>query len=184
MNNRRSRRGGAGTPRHLSGAQLCAALNRPDLGELLGTPGELAKVAYGSDGSRENADGEQIASPTARVEIGACTVTVSATSGHLSVSAYATLLTDGTGPRTVLGRPAYFSSDRTLSVSLRVEGATVGTRPGVPVRTLILARDAQDSGGSFEVSLWRKDGAVPDDATLLRVAEQVLPTIPGWTAAG
>ncbi|WP_329453127.1 hypothetical protein OG894_03755 [Streptomyces sp. NBC_01724] len=45
-----------------------------------------------------------------------------------------------------------------------------------------MARDAKDSGGSFEVVLWRADGVVPDEAVLLRVAEKVLPTVPGWTA--
>jgi hypothetical protein len=42
-----------------------------------------------------------------------------------------------------------------------------------------VARDANDSGGSFELALWRTDGGVPDDAVLLRVAEKVLPTVPG-----
>ncbi|WP_405494782.1 DUF6215 domain-containing protein [Streptomyces sp. NBC_00096] len=172
------------TARHVSGAELCAALNRPDLADLLGTGEELATIAYGRGGSRRDADGQEIATPTARVEIGGYTVALSATYSHLPLATYAGLLTNGTGPRTVLGRPAYLYSDRTLDVSLRVGGVTTETRPGVPVRAVILARDAQDSGGSFDVSLWRKDGAVPDDAVLLRVAEQVLPTVPGWTTAG
>ncbi|WP_328891535.1 hypothetical protein [Streptomyces sp. NBC_00316] len=45
-----------------------------------------------------------------------------------------------------------------------------------------MAQDAKDSGGSFEVTLWRADGGVPDDAVLLRAAEKVLPTVPGWAA--
>ncbi|MFJ3952124.1 DUF6215 domain-containing protein [Streptomyces libani] len=43
------------------------------------------------------------------------------------------------------------------------------------------------SGGEAEkesLSLWRADGMVPDDAVLLRVAEKVLPTVPGWAAGG
>ncbi|MFF7190678.1 hypothetical protein ACFZAR_36935 [Streptomyces sp. NPDC008222] len=43
-----------------------------------------------------------------------------------------------------------------------------------------MAQDAKDRGSSFEGSLWRADGWVPDDAVLLRVAEKVLPTVPGW----
>ena len=35
-----------------------------------------------------------------------------------------------------------------------------------------------------EVTLWRADGGVPDDAVLLRVAEKVLPTVPRWAADG
>lgn len=60
----------------------------------------------------------------------------------------------------------------------------------VPGRTLQrrevdrYARDAPDGGDSFELTLWRADGAVPDDAVLLRVAGQVPPTVPGWAAAG
>ncbi|WP_393053666.1 hypothetical protein [Streptomyces sp. LN549] len=45
-----------------------------------------------------------------------------------------------------------------------------------------MARDAKDSGGSFEPVLWREDGRVPDDAAVLRVAETILPTVPGWAA--
>lgn len=37
-------------PQRVSGAHLCEALNRPDLAELLGTPGETAKTAGGSGG--------------------------------------------------------------------------------------------------------------------------------------
>ncbi|MGW4172405.1 hypothetical protein ACWEGX_36480 [Streptomyces chartreusis] len=46
----------------------------------------------------------------------------------------------------------------------------------------MVAKDAEDGGGSFDVTLWRSDGMVPGDAVLLRLAEKVLPTVPGWTA--
>lgn len=46
----------------------------------------------------------------------------------------------------------------------------------------MVAKDAQDGGGSFEVVIWCQDGRLPDDTALFRTAEQVLPTIPGWTA--
>ncbi|MEU1005049.1 hypothetical protein [Streptomyces tibetensis] len=39
-------------------------------------------------------------------------------------------------------------------------------------------------GGSLDVTLSRADGVVPDDAVLLRIAEKVLPTVPGWKAGG
>lgn len=71
------------TARHVSGAELCAALNRPDLADLLGTGEELATIAYGRGGSRRDADGQEIATPTARVEIGGYTVALSATYSHL-----------------------------------------------------------------------------------------------------
>ncbi|WP_406308939.1 hypothetical protein [Streptomyces sp. NBC_00623] len=75
-------------------------------------------------------------------------------------------------------------SDRTISISFRLDGSDTDSGPGVPARALTVARDAEDSGGSFEVVLWRADGGVPDDAVLLRVAEKVLPTVPGWAAEG
>jgi hypothetical protein len=48
----------------------------------------------------------------------------------------------------------------------------------------VVAQNAKDGGGSFEIAVWRQDAMPPDDAALLRVAEEVLPRIPGWTAAG
>ncbi|MGW5661910.1 DUF6215 domain-containing protein [Streptomyces sp. NPDC003758] len=170
--------------RHVSGAQLCKAVNRPDLAELLGTAGESAKNASGSDGSVELAGGKEIDNPSAQVEFGTYTVTLSATYDRLPVAGAAALLGDGALQRTVLGRPAVLYSDRTISIHFRLDGSDTDSGPGVPARVLSVARDAKDSGGSFEVALWRADGAVPDDAVLLRVAEKVLPAIPGWAANG
>ncbi|TLS40611.1 hypothetical protein FE633_40830 [Streptomyces montanus] len=107
--------------RRVSGEQLCEALNRPDLAELLGTPGETAKTAGGSGGSVKLAGGKEIPTPSAQVEFETYTVTLSATYDRLPVAGSAALL---------------------------------------------------------------GDGGVPDDAVLLRVAEKVLPTVPGWAAAG
>ncbi|MFC8262058.1 DUF6215 domain-containing protein [Streptomyces sp. NPDC057291] len=171
-------------PRRVSGGQLCEALNRPDLAELLGTPGETAKTAGGSGGSVKLAGGKEIATPSARVECGTYTVTLSATYDRFPVAGSAALLGGSARQRTVLGRPAVFYSDRTISISFRLDGSDTDSGPGVPARALTVARDAKDSGGSFEVDLWRADGGVPDDAVLLRVAEKVLPTVPGWAAEG
>ncbi|MEV5508842.1 DUF6215 domain-containing protein [Streptomyces orinoci] len=170
-------------PRHVSGAQLCEALNRPDLAELLGAPGKTAKTAAGSAGSVKLANGEEIATPSAQVELGTYTVALSASYDRLPVAGSTALVREGTRQQTVLGRPAVFYSDRTLSIRFRLDGSDTGSGPGVPARALTVAREAKDSGGSFEVVLWRADGEVPDDAVLLRVAEKVLPTVPGWAAA-
>ncbi|MET8953744.1 DUF6215 domain-containing protein [Streptomyces sp. NPDC004393] len=170
------------TPRYVSGAQLCKALNRSDLAELLGTPGETAKTASGSGGSVKLGSGKEVATPSAQVEVGTYTVTLSATYDRLPVAGSAGLLGDGARQRTVLGRPAVLYSDRTISILLRLDGSGARSGPGVPARVLTVAQDAKDSGGSFEVSLWRTDGWVPNDAVLLRVAEKVLPTVPGWAA--
>lgn len=172
------------SPRRVSGAELCEALNRPDLAELLGTPGEIAKTANGSGSTFKPVGGEEIVTPSAEVEFGTYTVTLSAAYGGLPVAESAVFLGKGVEQRTVLGRPAVFYSDRTLSISFRLDGSDARSGPGVPARVLTVAQDTKDSGGSFELALWREDGGWPDDAALLRVAEKVLPTIPGWTAAG
>ncbi|MFF3459314.1 DUF6215 domain-containing protein [Streptomyces sp. NPDC002730] len=151
---------------------------------MLGTPGEIAKTAGGSGGSVELAGGKEIATPSAQVEFGTYTVTLSATYDRLPVAGSAALLGVGARQRTVLGRPAVLYSDRTISISFRLDGSDTASGPGVPARALTVAQDAKDSGGSFEVTLWRADGGVPDDAALLRVAEKVLPTVPRWAADG
>ncbi|MFF7156111.1 DUF6215 domain-containing protein [Streptomyces sp. NPDC008139] len=43
---------------YVSGARLCGGLNRQDLAELLGTPGEVAKSASGDGGSVRLSDSE------------------------------------------------------------------------------------------------------------------------------
>ncbi|MGW6960050.1 DUF6215 domain-containing protein [Streptomyces chartreusis] len=165
----------------VTGAQLCEALLRPDLAELLGTPAEDAKTASGSDGSVGLSGGKDIPMPSAEVQFDTYTVTLSATYDDLPVAGSRTLLRDAE-QRTVLGRPAVLYSDRTIRIAFRLDGGDADSGPGVPLRSLMVAKDANDGGGSFDVTLWRADGMVPDDAVLLRLAEKVLPTVPGWTA--
>jgi hypothetical protein len=166
----------------VTGKQLCEALHRPDLAALLGTPAETAKTASGGDSSFKPAGGKEIATPSAQVEFDTYTVTLSATYDGLPVAGSHTLLGNDAEQRKVLGRPAVLYSDRTISISFRLDGSDSETGPGVPARALTVAQDAKDRGGSLDVTLWRADGGVPDDAVLLRVAEKVLPTVPGWTA--
>ncbi|MFI9749608.1 DUF6215 domain-containing protein [Streptomyces collinus] len=165
--------------KHLSGAQLCEALNRPDLAALLGTPTEIAKTASGSDSSIG-----KIATPQAQVEFETYTVTLSATYDGLPVAGSETLLGSDARRQKVLGRPGVLYSNRTVSISFRLDGGDADSGPGVPARALTVAQDAKDRGGSLDVTLWRADGVVPDDAVLLRVAETVLPTVPGWKERG
>jgi hypothetical protein len=170
--------------KHLSGAQLCEALNRSDLAALLGTPAEIAKTASGSDSSTGTAGGKDIATPQAQVELETYTVTLSATYDGLPVAGSEGLLGSYARPQKVLGRPGVLYSTRTISISFRLDGGDADSGPGVPARALTVALDAKDRGGSLDVTLWRADGVVPDDAVLLRVAESVLPRVPGWKARG
>lgn len=168
-------------PWHASGTQLCEALHRPDLAELLGTPGESAKSASGSGGSVEVDGEEKAVTPSARVEFETYTVTLRADRKPLTIATASALLGDGAPPRTVLGRPGFLYSDRTISLSFRLDGSDSHSVPGVPARVLVVSRDEKDSGGLYEVTVWRRDGMLPDDLALLRVAEKVLPTVPGWS---
>lgn len=166
----------------VTGKQLCEALLRPDLAELLGTPTETAKTAFGNDGSVGLEGGKSTPMPTAEVEFDTYTVTLSATYDDLPVTASYEVLGWDESQRTVLDRPAVLYSNRTMRISFRLDGGDAETGTGVPLRSLMVAQDTKDSGGSYDVTLWREDGMVPDDAALLRVAEKVLPTVPGWAA--
>ncbi len=172
----------AKTPGRVAGVELCEALNRPGLAELLGTPGDIAKSALGSDPSVGSANGKETATPSGRVELGTYTVTLTATYDNLPVAGSAALLGVDAQQRAVLGRPAVLYSQRTISIRFRLDGSDTDSGPGLPARVLTVSQDAKDSGGSFDVAIWREDGQVPDDAVLLRLAEKVLPTVPGWAA--
>lgn len=168
--------------RQLTGQRLCEALFRPDLAALLGTPGEAPSSVTGSDGSRRFGSDEEVATPSAEVEFPTYTVTLTASYDGLPTADTAEYLR-GAQEQKILGRPAVVYSDRTISISFRLDGSDARSGPGVPARTLMVAQDARDSGGSYDVTLWRTDGATPDDATLRRVAEKVLPALPGWQTA-
>lgn len=168
-------------PQYVSGEQLCVALNRPDLPVLLGTPADHASTASGGGGWIRFAGGAKIASPEGNVVLKTYSVKVSASYDRLSVAHSAEFLGKTAQPRTVLGHPAVLYSDRTIALTFN-GGGKAGTGPGGTARHLLVARDAKDGGGSFEVAIWRQDDVLPDDAALFRVAEKVLPTIPGWTA--
>ncbi|AVH56084.1 MULTISPECIES: DUF6215 domain-containing protein [Streptomyces] len=165
--------------KYVSGAQLCTALNRPDLPTLLGTPEERAETAGGSDSWITLAGGTEIAAPEANVALKTYSVKLSASYGRLPVAQEADYLGETAQTRTVLGHAAVLSSDRTIALTFN--GGKIDTGPGGIARRLLVARDAKDGGGSFEIVIWRQDAVPPDDAALFRVAEQVLPTIPGWT---
>ncbi|MER5730419.1 DUF6215 domain-containing protein [Streptomyces sp. NPDC002138] len=170
------------TSQIVTGAQMCAALNRPDLPALLGTPDEHAVNAWGNDGAIEHADGTKTATPGAEVGLKSHHVKLSSSYDRFPVAQLAELLGTTVQKQTVLGHPAFFSSDRTLALTFNAGGKS-SSQPGVMARSLLVAKDAKDGGGSYELVVWRPDGMLPDDATLTRIAEQVLPTVPGWSAS-
>ncbi|MEE1760424.1 DUF6215 domain-containing protein [Streptomyces sp. SP18BB07] len=167
----------------VSGAQLCTALNRADLPKLLGTPTEQAVTASGSENESTWFDGTKTVTPEASVELDTYTVELSASDQDLPVAESVDYLGTGVETRTVLGHAAALYSGRTISISFRLDGGDAQSGPGGVARQLLVATDPKDSGGTFELVIYRQDSQIPDDEALFRVAEKVLPTLPGWKPA-
>lgn len=176
----------ARAPKAATGAELCEALNRPDLAQLMGTPDERATSATGSSGTAALTDG-RVAEPEAQVGFDTYTVNLSATYNDLSVAQYVKMMkTGGEDNRTdtILGRPAVFSSDPTMKfeISLGSKESSAPVEEGPLARTLTVALDRKDAGGYYDITIWSKTGALPDDGVLLNIAEEVLPTVPDRAA--
>ncbi|MFF3934874.1 DUF6215 domain-containing protein [Streptomyces phaeofaciens] len=171
-------------PRPVTGEDLCTALNRPDLAKLLGTPGEKATSASGSDNTAPLTDGK-VARPEAQVAFDTYTVNVSATYNDLSIDQYVKLMAfgDESDIKTlkVRGRSAVLSTDHTMKIEINLGGSGGSGGPveqGPLERTLTVALDRGDRGGYCEITVWSESGALPNDAALLGIAEKVLPKIP------
>ncbi|CAM5338538.1 putative protein OS=Streptomyces tendae OX=1932 GN=GUR47_00315 PE=4 SV=1 [Streptomyces tendae] len=174
------------TPRAVTGDELCRALNRSDLAQLLGTPAETVTVASGTSNTAPLTDGK-IAQPEAEVQFDTYTVNVSATYNKLSIAQYVKLMKYGeeTDVRTlsVLGRPAVLASDHTMRIEIALGSGGSGgpVEQGPLARSLSVAFDAKDRGGYYDITVWSTSGALPDDGALLGIAEKVLPTLPERT---
>ncbi|PKT73280.1 hypothetical protein CW362_09065 [Streptomyces populi] len=171
------------TPRPVTGEELCKALNRPDLAELLGTSGETATTASGSNNTAALTDGK-VAEPEAQVAFDTYTVNVSATYNDLTTDQYVKLMKFGDEQNiktlTVLGRPAVLFSDHTMKLEINLGSGGSGgpVQQGPLARTLSVALDRHDRGGYCDITVWSESGALPNDNALLHIAEKVLPGIP------
>ncbi|MEV4561073.1 DUF6215 domain-containing protein [Kitasatospora sp. NPDC049285] len=153
---------------------LCAALNRPDLPTLLGTPDDRVSIAqpapfaFGKDASAE-------------VRLTHSVVVLTA-SPSLSVEDIADMPQFLPTRTTVLGRPAVEYVDHAMTFGADANGkATTGGGP--VVRHLMVAQDlAAPNGPSFEIAVFRQDATSPDISVVRRLGETVLPTLPAWTA--
>ncbi|WP_406390290.1 DUF6215 domain-containing protein [Streptomyces sp. NBC_00887] len=167
----------------VTGEELCKALNRSDLAQLLGTPAETATVASGTSNTAPLTDGK-VARPEAEVQFDTYTVNVSATYNKLSIAQYVKLMEFGeeTDVKTlsVLGRPAVLSSDHTMKIEIDLGsgGSGAPVEQGPLARTLSVALDGKDRGGYYDITVWSTSGALPDDSALLGIAERVLRGIP------
>lgn len=159
---------------------LCAALNRRDLPQLLGTPTEVALLADSAGGSFTYADGTK-GPNTAAAEVQFQTYDVRITDDQdLSLKDFADTFTElSTSPTSVLGHAALTYSDHTMAISFN-GGKTSSSESGGIARHLVVAKSSKPGGGSYEIDVWRQDGQTPDDAALFRVAAKVLPATPGW----
>ncbi|MFD9562213.1 DUF6215 domain-containing protein [Streptomyces sp. NPDC059994] len=170
------------TPGASTGDELCKALNRPDLAQLLGTPGETATTVSATSNTAP-LTGEKVASPETEVRFGTYTVHLSAAYNQMSTAQYVKLMKFGNEQDiktlTVLGRPAVLASDHTMKINIRL-GTGGSPRPveqGPLARTLTVALDQKDRGGYYEIAVWSTSGALPDDSVLLGIAGRVLPAI-------
>ncbi|MEU0600670.1 DUF6215 domain-containing protein [Streptomyces sp. NPDC006393] len=172
--------------RAVTGDELCKALNRPDLAQLLGTPGEIADTASGTNGTAPLTDGK-VALPEAKITFDTYSVNLSATYNEMTTAQYVKLMRFGgeqdVRTLTVLGRPAVLSSDHTMKIEISLgAGATGGTggpvEQGPLARTLTVALDRKDRGGYYDITVWSESGALPDDSRLSAIAEKIIPTIP------
>ncbi|MCX4235677.1 DUF6215 domain-containing protein [Streptomyces sp. A15ISP2-DRY2] len=169
--------------RPVTGEELCEALNRPDLAELLGTPGETATSVSSSNNTAPLTD-EKVAQPEATVAFDTYTVNVSATYNKLSIDQYVKLMEfgDETDVRavTVAGRPAVLASAHTMKFEIDLGGSASGgpVEEGPLARSVTVALDRDDRGGSCDISVWSTSGTLPNDSALLDIAEKVLPELP------
>jgi hypothetical protein len=173
-------------PRAMTGDELCKALNRPDLAQLLGTPGESADTASGTSGTAPLTNGK-VALPQAKVTFDTYSVNLSATYNEMTTAQYVKLMKFGdeqdVRTLTVLGRPAVLSSDHTMKIEISLGAdATGGTggpvEQGPLARTLTVALDRKDRGGYYDITVWSESGTLPDDSRLSAIAEKIITTIP------
>ncbi|WP_055522959.1 DUF6215 domain-containing protein [Streptomyces graminilatus] len=165
----------------VSGVRLCEALNRPDLPALLGTPEDRALGAYSNEATHSDKPDVLPTDPEATVQLEGYSVKLSAIGDDgpsLAEMAEFQYLVRDQERRTVLGHSALLYSGQTIGIVFKDGKGSSG--PGGVSRSLVVAKGAEDRGGAYEIDIWRQDDLVPDDTALLRVAERVLPTIPGW----
>ncbi|MFJ8627842.1 DUF6215 domain-containing protein [Kitasatospora sp. NPDC093550] len=147
---------------------LCAALNRPDLPSLLGTPEDRvstahpAPIVFGKD---------------VMVEVRLKLSVVSLMDSNTSVDDMVGMPQFFAQPTTVLGHPAV--TYRSSASYIFAPG-----KAGPSTRNLVVAQDPKAPGGrAYELAVFRQDERNPDEAALNRLAEALLPTLPGWVAA-
>lgn len=163
---------------------FCAALNRPDLPVLVGAPMDRVTVAGpGFASNWTSADGAKHVTPCAEVQIGQISVRLT-DDDDMDVLDAEILGSEGHHRATVLGHlsTTYEMNTIGFSFSLGGAGSTSRATAGGVAHNLVIGKQPDGRGGSYELAIWRQDTGTPDDASLYRIAEAVLPTLPGWVA--
>ncbi|MFJ9611558.1 DUF6215 domain-containing protein [Kitasatospora sp. NPDC101176] len=157
-------------------AAVCAKLNRPDLPALLGTPDDRIVTAH----PMPMAIGKD-----PMVEVRLKHAVVGLMEGTPSVDDMLGMPQFFAKRDTVLGHPAARYSSSMLSfVSPSVGSGAPTTAVGPATRNLVVAEDPGAPGGrAFEIIVARENGSTVDDEMLNRLAETLLPTLPGWVAS-
>jgi hypothetical protein len=163
----------------VSGVQLCRALNRPDLAALLGTPDDRTWSAHSNEATVSDKRDIIPSDPEATVQLEGYSVRLTeAEDVSVADMADSEFLSVSGERKTVLGHPAFLYTGQTFGIVFKDGKGSSG--PGGISRNLLVAKDPKDGGGSYEIAIWRQDDLPPDSTALLRVAEKVLATVPGW----
>ncbi|MER8187784.1 DUF6215 domain-containing protein [Kitasatospora sp. NPDC094015] len=154
-------------------AGLCAALNRPDLPALMGTPEDRVTAARPAPFA--------LGDPTVEVRLGRSVVVL--TDSSVTVEDLADMSQFFPAPATLLGHPATIYSTHAMTFGAGADGK-VSTGSGPRTRNLAVAKDPKAPGGrAYEIAVFTTDGTPVDEQALYQLAETVLPTLPGWAAA-
>ncbi|MFI9788188.1 DUF6215 domain-containing protein [Kitasatospora sp. NPDC051984] len=151
----------------------CAALNRPDLPQLLNLPGEHVSIAQPA--------GFLLTAPksAAEVQIGSVKVALSVHPTR-QYDADSALLDVVAGLDHVAGRPTMHYSDPTIAVRLGPGTAAPAERSSGRAEHLSVAQNADGSGGSLELVIWDVQGGEVNGLRLNTLAEKLIPTLDGW----
>ena len=141
-------------------AELCPLIDRPEVYGLVEQP--VKRKGTGTSYLRES-DWHQC---TVMLESGGLRLGVA--HDRTDIAEYQRLFPEAR-PRTVLGRPALWTAGPSLIVNSPWKESS-----------LLVAWDRADTGGMVELTIFRAALDPADEATLTRIAEGQLPSLPGW----
>jgi hypothetical protein len=141
-------------------AELCPLINRPEVYELVEKP---AKVPGTGTSYLRESDWHEctVSLPTSALRLAVA-------HDRTSIADYQRLFPEAL-PRTLLGRPALWTSGPSLIVNSPWKESS-----------LLMAWDPADSGGMVEVTILRAALDPHDEGTLTRIVERQVPGLPGW----